>query len=286
MADNIFWGFSNARCLDLMCGASSQLRSRNSNTSLDKEGNAIRAVVLFTVVYQQKSTRLDLFRWKHIFPTRIAIWKVYPIFRQTHTHTHTHIMNRRCIESAFDMQWSHLNGATFGTLAGLHSGFFNGGLDCIKANIVGGKIGRIDYSDLFRRFQIWFQHPGFWSIMFQRHCRSLKGDCCINCTCRSRVGDPDGSGMRWEFLEEMATVPAFRSAPTGYESQMECRVVGPGFQPRKTYQGAKPFNIFQLDVDSEIFISPVSCHFFFFCSKTWRIRCHLAASTQNSHGQI
>lgn len=167
MADNIFLGFSNARCLDLMCGASSQLRSRNSNTSLDKEGNAIRAVVLFTVVYQQKSTSLDLFRWKHIFPTRIAIWKVYPIFRQTHTHTHTHthIMNRRCIEAAFDMQWSHLNRATFGTLAGLHSGFFNGGLDCIKANIVGGKIGRIDYSDLFRRFQIWFQHPGFWSII-------------------------------------------------------------------------------------------------------------------------
>ena len=25
-----------------------------------------------------------------------------------------------------------------------------GGLDCIKANIVGGKIGRIDYSDGFR----------------------------------------------------------------------------------------------------------------------------------------
>ena len=45
-ADNVFLGCSNARCLDLMCGASSQLRSRNSNTSLDKEGNAIRAVVL------------------------------------------------------------------------------------------------------------------------------------------------------------------------------------------------------------------------------------------------
>ena len=115
-ADSVFLGCSNARCLDLMCGASSQLRSRNSNTSLDKEGNAIRA----------KSTGLDLFRWTHIFPTKIAIWKVYPIFRQTHTHTHTHIMNRRCIESAFDMQWNHLNGATFGTLAGLHSGFFNG----------------------------------------------------------------------------------------------------------------------------------------------------------------
>lgn len=79
-ADSVFLGCSNARCLDLMCGASSQLRSRNSNTSLDKEGNAIRA----------KSTGLDLFRWTHIFPTKIAIWKVYPIFRQTHTHTYAY----------------------------------------------------------------------------------------------------------------------------------------------------------------------------------------------------
>jgi hypothetical protein len=46
------------------------------------------------------------------------------------------------------------------------------------------------------------------------------------------VPEPRWGPKKWqrherEFLEEMATVAAFRSAP-GYESQMECRVVGPG----------------------------------------------------------
>ena len=98
-ADSVFLGCSNARCLDLMCGASSQLRSRNSNTSLDKEGNAIRA----------KSTGLDLFRWTHIFPTKIAIWKVYPIFRQTHLldNAAQPVGTAECISVASDIDSHH-----------------------------------------------------------------------------------------------------------------------------------------------------------------------------------